>query len=480
MALKIRKRSDWCWEIPRQGAMRTFGLVYASAALMASIRQDEALQQVANVATLPGIVGPAIAMPDIHWGYGFPIGGVAAFDRDEGVVSPGGVGYDINCGVRLLRTDLEAGSIEPLADRIADRLYQAVPSGVGSTRKQLRLNHQELKRVLVDGAAWAVRQGFGKTQDLERIEDGGKLAGAEPDLLSERALERGRDQLGTLGSGNHFLELQRVDEIFDEAAAVRLGLFVGQLVVSIHTGSRGLGYQVCDDQVRIMQKTVQRYGISLPDRQLCCAPLTSPEGHDYLAAMAAAANFAFANRQIISSEVRRVLAETLGRSETALGLNTVWDVCHNIAKWEEHEVEGRRRRLCVHRKGATRAFAPGHPALPASLRDMGQPVLVPGDMGRCSYVMLGTEDAMRNSYGSCSHGAGRLLSRHAAKKAARGRDIFGDLKAQGIRLRAAGRGTVAEEIPEAYKDVTEVVSVAEQAGLGRLLARLKPLVVVKG
>ncbi len=480
MTVKCRKISPWCWEIPRQGAMRTHGLIFASDALMRVLRQEQALQQVANVATLPGIVGPAIAMPDIHWGYGFPIGGVAAFDEQEGIVSPGGVGYDINCGVRLLRSNLTAGELRPLASRLADRLCDDIPSGVGSELPELRLTEKEERQVLTDGARWAVRRGFGDTNDLERTEDGGCLPGADPDLVSDRALQRGRSQLGTLGSGNHFLEIQRVDKLYDDRAAQKLGLFVGQVVISIHTGSRGLGYQVCAEQVRRMQAVSRHYGFDLPDRQLCCAPLQSREGRDYLAAMAAAANFAFANRQIISFRVRQVLAAVTGRSEQQLQLSTIYDVCHNIAKWEDHRINGRNRRLCVHRKGATRAFAPGHPAIPASLRDLGQPVLVPGDMGRYSFVLLGEEGAMEQSFGSCCHGAGRLLSRHAAKKAARGRDIFHDLAGRGIELRAAGRATVAEEISEAYKDVAEVVQVVRQARLARIVARLVPLVVVKG
>ena len=460
--------------------MRTEGLVFASAAMMADLRREQALEQVRNVATLPGIVGPAMAMPDIHWGYGFPIGGVAAFDADEGVVSPGGVGYDINCGVRLLRSDLSAAELRPVLDRLADALFRNVPSGVGSHRRDLKLSLAETRKVLQQGAGWAVKQGFGTAADLAHIEAGGALPGADPEKVSERAQERGRDQLGTLGSGNHFLEIQAVETIFDEVAAQALGLFAGQLTVSIHTGSRGLGYQVCDDSLRTMLKASQKYGIALPDRQLCCAPLTSPEARDYLAAMAGAANFAFANRQLITAWVRESFEQILGMGPADLGLDVIYDVCHNIAKWEEHLVDGRMRRLCVHRKGATRAFPPGHPETPPAYRAIGQPVLIPGDMGRYSYVLVGTAGAMHETFGSTCHGAGRVLARHAAMKAARGHDVIGELARQGIVVRAAGRATVAEEIPQAYKDVAEVVEVVEQAGIGRIVARLKPMAVVKG
>jgi tRNA-splicing ligase RtcB len=480
MPIKIQQIDVCRWRIPREGAMRTDGLIFASAAMMAVLRREQALEQVRNVATLPGIVGPAMAMPDIHWGYGFPIGGVAAFDADEGVVSPGGVGYDINCGVRLLRSDLAVEQVRPALDRLADALFRNVPSGVGSHRRDLRLSVAETKKVLKTGAAWAVRQGYGVADDLEHIEARGTIAGADPELVSERALERGRDQLGTLGSGNHFLEIQQVETIHDVAAARVLGLAVGQVTVSIHTGSRGLGYQVCDDALRTMLKASQKYGITLPDRQLCCAPLTSPEARDYLAAMAGAANFAFANRQLITAWVRESFEQVLGKGPADLGLQVIYDVCHNIAKWETHEVAGRLRRLCVHRKGATRAFPPGHAETPAVYREIGQPVLIPGDMGRYSYVLVGTQGAMAETFGSTCHGAGRVLSRHAAMKAARGHDVIGELGRRGIVVRAAGRATVAEEIPEAYKDVAEVVEVVEQAGIGRIVARLRPLAVVKG
>ncbi|MGE4542655.1 MAG: RtcB family protein [Pedobacter sp.] len=480
MTVKVQQIDQCRWRIPREGAMRTDGLVFASRAMMAALQKEQALEQVRNVATLPGIVGPSLAMPDIHWGYGFPIGGVAAFDAEEGVVSPGGVGYDINCGVRLLRSDLEVQQVRPHLQRLADALFRNVPSGVGSHRRDLKLSVAEERKVLQQGARWVVNRGMGSEQDLQHIEAEGRIEGADPELLSDRALERGRDQLGTLGSGNHFLEVQMVEEIREPEIAQVLGLFPGQVTVTIHTGSRGLGYQVCDDYLRIMLRAAAKYGITLPDRQLCCAPLGSPEGRQYLAAMACAANFAFANRQLITAWVRESFEQVLGQSAEALRLSLIYDVCHNIAKWENHVVQGVRRRLCVHRKGATRAFPPGHPEVPACYRAIGQPVLIPGDMGRYSYVLVGTAGGFEQTFGSTCHGAGRVLSRHAAKKVARGRNIEAELAARGIVLRAAERGTVAEEISEAYKDVSEVVEVVQQAGIGRIVARLRPLAVVKG
>ncbi|HEX9873273.1 MAG TPA: RtcB family protein [Deferrimonas sp.] len=481
MAVKV-ERIDACrWRIPKEGAMRTEGLVFASDALMRVLEKEQALEQVRNVATLPGIVGPSIAMPDIHWGYGFPIGGVAAFDPDEdGVVSPGGVGYDINCGVRLLRSALSAEEIRPQLGRLADRIFHNVPSGVGSQRRDLKLSVHEERKVLQQGARWAVEHGFGSEEDLRHIEEGGVIPGADPELVSERALERGRAQLGTLGSGNHFIEVQTVDEIGDAEAAEALGLFPGQVTVTIHTGSRGFGYQVCDDYLRMMLAASRKYGIELPDRQLCCAPLLSPEGRQYLHAMACAANFAFANRQLITAWVRESFAQALERGPGELRLSLIYDVCHNIAKYETHKVGKKERRLCVHRKGATRAFPPGHPETPELYRKVGQPVLIPGDMGRYSYVLVGTQGAFEETFGSTCHGAGRVLSRHASRKEARGRNIEAELAARGIIIRAASRATVAEEISEAYKDVMEVVNVVQQAGIGKIVARLKPMAVIKG
>jgi len=480
MSIKVQQVDAWRWRIPREGAMRTDGLIFASAKMMQDLRREQALEQVCNVATLPGIVGPSMAMPDIHWGYGFPIGGVAAFDAEEGVVSPGGVGYDINCGVRLLRSNLDAAAIRPHLAKLADELFHNVPSGVGSHRRDLKLSVSEEKKVLAKGAAWAVRQGFGETGDLDRIEGQGVIAGADPEMVSKRALERGRAQLGTLGSGNHFIEIQQVEEVYDESTADVLGLYPGQVTVSIHTGSRGLGYQVCDDYLKVMLKAARKYGITLPDRQLCCAPLQSDEARSYLAAMACAANFAFANRQMITAWVRETFEQVLNKGPSELRLGVIYDVCHNIAKWEQHQVDGKERRLCVHRKGATRAFPPGHTEIPEVYRQIGQPVLIPGDMGRYSYVLTGTAGAYQETFGSTCHGAGRVMSRQAAKKAARGRDLIGELAEFGILVRAAGRATVAEEMPDAYKDVADVVDVVQRAGIGHIVARLKPMAVIKG
>ena len=459
--------------------MRTDGLIFADQQLMDALAGDQAIEQVANVAHLPGIVGPSIAMPDIHWGYGFPIGGVAAFDETEGVVSPGGVGYDINCGVRLLATPLGIADVRPRLPALLDALFAAIPSGVGASRSDLKLSRAELDRVLRDGARWAVERGYGGDGDLDAIEANGALPDADAALVSDRAKERGKNQLGTVGSGNHFVEVGYVAERFDDGAADRLGLAPGTVTIFIHSGSRGLGYQVCDDSLQAMLAAADRYGITLPDKQLCCAPLQSPEGRRYWGAMNAAANYAFANRQLMSHYARGAFAQVLG-PQAAARTRLVYDVCHNIAKHETHDVGGRPQRLCVHRKGATRAFPPGHPELAPQFRDLGQPVLIPGDMGRCSYVLLGTEGAYRETFGSCCHGAGRRLSRHQAKQLARPRNIPLELEAQGILVRAASRAGVDEEMPEAYKDVTHVVNVVHGAGIGRKVVQLKPIGVVKG
>jgi tRNA-splicing ligase RtcB len=482
--LRIEPIDGVRWRVPRQGPMRTEGLIFAGGKLIEDIQDDPCVQQVANVATLPGIVGKALAMPDIHWGYGFPIGGVAAFDLETGVISPGGVGYDINCGVRLLHTPIEARQIEGKKSErlrlLATELDRNVPSGVGRGRKDVNLGAKELQRVLAKGASWAVGEGFGCVADLAHLEAAGQLAGADPDAVSRTALERGRDQLGSLGSGNHFLEVQVVEEIYDETAAAAMGLALRHLSVLIHTGSRGLGYQVCDDFLHEMLLASKRYGIELPDRQLCCAPLASPEARRYLGAMASAANFAFANRQVLTARVRDAFAVAFGLADPTAEIGVVYDVCHNIAKIEEHTIDGVARKLCVHRKGATRAFAAGHPELPSAYRALGQPVLVPGDMGRYSFVLLGQPGAMQESFGSCCHGAGRVLSRTAARKLAGKRDLIAELKDQGVDVRAASRGTVAEEMPEAYKDVAEVVRTVVDAGLAKLVAKLRPVAVVKG
>jgi tRNA-splicing ligase RtcB len=459
--------------------MRTDGLVFADETLVSGIRDDPSLGQVANVATLPGIVGASLGMPDIHWGYGFPVGGVAAFARDGGVVSPGGIGFDINCGVRLLRSDLTVADIRPHLGRLADALFAAVPSGVGA-RLGHKLSRAELDRVMEEGSGWALARGDAWASDLERTEEGGALAGADPSTVSQRAHARGSDQLGTLGSGNHFLEVGVVDRILDQAAAAAFGLDEGIVTVMIHCGSRGLGHQVCTDHVAIMDRSLGRYDIRLPDRQLACAPLDSPEALAYLAAMAAAANFAWANRQLIATHVRDAFSRVLGRPAERLGLHQVYDLSHNIAKVERHVVAGAEVEVCVHRKGATRAFPAGHPDVPPVYRSAGQPVLIPGDMGRASYVAVGAPGSMERSFGSACHGAGRNMSRHAAIRALRGIDIGAQLEAEGIVVRAERRDLLAEEASLAYKDVEAVVATVERAGLARAVARLRPLAVIKG
>ncbi|MEJ5330649.1 MAG: RtcB family protein [Desulfobaccales bacterium] len=478
--IKLRQVDEYRWEIPREGKMRTRGLIFASKEMLPKIHEDRSLEQVANVATLPGIEGPSMAMPDIHWGYGFPIGGVAAFNLEEGVVSPGGVGYDINCGVRLLRTNLERQAIADRIEELVNALFDNIPTGVGSRRKDLKLTVPTLKEVMRYGAAWAVKQGFGTTDDLAHIEAGGQIPGADPDLVSQFAMDRGKDQLGTLGSGNHFVEVGYVAEIYDEPLARALGLFPGQVTVIIHTGSRGLGHQVCDDFIKVMLKASAKYGIELPDRQLCSAPIRSPEGQQYLAAMAAAANFAFANRQMITHWVRESFEQVLKMGPRDLGLELIYDVAHNIAKIEKHVIDGKEKTVCVHRKGATRAFPPGHPEVPPAYRETGQPVLIPGDMGRYSFVLVGTQRALEETFGSTCHGAGRELSRAAAIKAAKGRRVVQEMAAKGIIVRGAGRDTIDEEISEAYKDVENVVNVTHGAGISKKVAKLKPLGVIKG
>ncbi|HSK99602.1 MAG TPA: RtcB family protein [Rubrobacteraceae bacterium] len=467
------------YRITRGGKMRVDGVFYASKTILEDLKTENyaSLKQLKNVATLPGIVEPALSMPDIHWGYGLPIGGVAAFDPDEGgVVSPGGVGFDINCGVRLLTSDIGREELEERKYALADALYKGIPSGVGIGRKDLRLRKGDLREILVKGPAALVERGFGKPEELARIESGGRLAGADPETVSERACERGLSQLGTLGSGNHFLEVQYIDEIYDEEAARSYGLEEGLVTVLIHSGSRGLGHQVCTDYVeRFLVAAREEYSIELVDKQLAAAPIRSPEGEAYLGAMASAANFAFANRQLITHFTREAFGK-VGFDSKEHRLNVLYDLAHNNAKFEEYAG----RELLVHRKGATRAFGPGEEELPKEYRSVGQPVLVPGDMGRYSFVLAGTEGAMRETFGSSAHGAGRKMSRKKAKKAARGRDVVRELKEKGILVRAAGRATVDEEMSEAYKDVADVVEVTQGAGIGRKVARLRPLVVVKG
>lgn len=480
MDTTLLRVDEFIWEIPPTGGMRVPGRIYADVALLDALGSDQSLSQVCNVAHLPGIRRYSLAMPDIHFGYGFPIGGVAAFGVDDGVVSPGGVGYDINCGVRLLATDLTRADVEGTMKRVVDQVFRDVPSGVGSHGAIQKLDRAELTRLVVRGAAWAVKHGFGRPRDLEYTEAGGALPGADPDALSDRAFQRGLDQVGTLGSGNHFLEIQVVDQIFDPVAARAFGLFEGQVTLMVHCGSRGFGYQVCEDYLGVMAAAASRYGIELPDRQLVCAPVTSPEAARYLGAMACAANYAWANRQMIMHLVEEALLRALSIGPKDLGLRLVYDVAHNIAKIEEHTHNGHSEWLCVHRKGATRAFAPGHPELPAAYREVGQPVLIPGDMGTASFVCKGTQAAMDQTFGSTSHGAGRVLSRAAAIRRSQGRSIERELAAAGVTVRSQGRKTLQEELPEAYKDVEKVVRVMDGAGISPRVARLRPLGVVKG
>ena len=464
--------------IPRdeRRGMRTDVIVYANERLIDQIRKDLSLQQAVNVATLPGIVGPSLAMPDIHQGYGFPIGGVAATDWKEGVVSPGGVGFDINCGVRLVRTSLSADDVRPRLRELIKQLFRDVPCGTGG-EGPIRISKQQLDQVLVKGAQWVVENGYGEPRDTEFTEERGCLAGADPEQVSDRAAERGRPQLGTLGSGNHFLEVQRVEKVFDAEAARAMGLEENGVVVLIHCGSRGLGHQVCTDYLAQMGAAMKHYQITLPDRQLACVPTQSPEGQAYLAAMRAAANFAWANRQTILHFVRGSFQRIFG-SETRIDM--IYDVCHNIAKRERHRIDGETHDVLVHRKGATRAFPPGHPDLPAAYKHIGQPVLVPGSMGTASWVLVGAEGAMRETFGSVCHGAGRLLSRTAARKGRDAREVQRKLEEQGILVRSETRDGILEEIPDAYKDVDEVIEVVHQAGLARKVARLRPMGVIKG
>jgi tRNA-splicing ligase RtcB len=479
---KLEKVDDYRWKIPQsyKTGMRVDGLIYADEGMLHQITEDQAPEQVANVAFLPGIVGRSMAMPDIHWGYGFAIGGVAATRVSDGVVSPGGVGFDINCGVRLLRTNLSGEEVRPRVQKLADALYSAVPSGLGS-KGRIKLNFREMDAVLVKGSRWAVSSGYGRKEDLLTTEENGEMSGTDPGRVSSRAKERGIPQLGTLGSGNHFLEVALVDEIYEPDTAAVMGLDrLGQVVVYIHCGSRGLGHQVADDYIKEMLRAMQKYGIEVPDRQLASAPVSSPEGQAYLAAMRCAANYAWANRQCITHWVREAFCDVLGKCEADAGLELVYDVTHNIAKIEEHEVNGEKVRLCVHRKGATRAFPPGHPTVPPQYARVGQPILIPGDMGRVSYVLVGTERAMRETWGSTCHGAGRIKSRAAAKRQLQGREVLTALEARGIAVRAGSLSGLAEEASESYKDVNDVVNVVHGAGISRKVARTRPIVVIKG
>jgi tRNA-splicing ligase RtcB len=472
----LKRIGDFAWEIPQRGpAMRVPGVIFASEALIRDM-DEKVREQVTNVAMLPGIVKASYAMPDAHWGYGFPIGGVAAFDPDEGgVVSAGGVGFDISCGVRCLHTGLDVARLKLHQQRLADTLYRRIPAGVGSTGR-LSLSDSEMHAMLGGGARWAVERGYGTAPDLERTEEHGCMAGADPGAVSTHARRRQRDEMGTLGSGNHYLEVQRVAEVLDQRIAQGFGLKTDDVVVSIHCGSRGLGHQIGTEFLKEMAQSAANLGIQLPDRELACAPINSPLGQRYLGAMRAAINCALANRQILTQLTRDAFREIFDSAELLL----LYDVSHNTCKVEQHSVDGRNRSLFVHRKGATRAFGPGHSDLPEALKTVGQPVLIGGSMGTASYVLAGTGSGMEHAFGSACHGAGRAMSRHEATRKWQGRKVVDDLAAQGIMIRSPSMRGIAEEAPEAYKDVTEVVDAAEAAGLAKKVVKLTPLVCVKG
>lgn len=478
---EFKQIDEYLYEVPAsyRDDMRVPARFYADAKLLEGVKDDRSLEQLVNTASLPGAVKYALAMPDIHQGYGFPIGGVLATELPDGVISPGGVGYDINCGVRLLATHMEQAEIAPYLDDLASALYANCPSGVGKGGS-VKLKHGELDRILEHGSKWALKRGFAADSDLERTEESGCLAGADAAKVSPRAKDRGKGQVGTLGAGNHFIEIDVVDEVSDDTIARRIGLSQGQVAIQVHCGSRGLGHQVCSDYVKRFQKSTSRYGFELPDRELVCAPLSSPEGQDYLMAMKAAANYAFANRQVLTHHIRRSFEQTLAGKVNNHNLYQIYDIAHNMAKVETHEINGKMVKLCVHRKGATRAFGPGSPELPAVYRDIGQPVLVPGSMGTASWVLAGTRASMTQTFGSTCHGAGRTMSRKKAKKSIYGPGLRDQLEAQGIHVRAGSMSALAEEAPAAYKDVNRVVEVVHGAGIAKKVARLRPVAVIKG
>jgi len=474
MALKQLDHVRWLLDKDFKAGMRVTGLIYGDSYIIQKLEKEGALEQIANVACLPGILKHSYAMPDVHWGYGFPIGGVAAFSMDDGIISPGGVGYDISCGVRVMLTFLDQDEVKPHIDELTAAIFTKVPCGVGS-KGAIKIGESDLLDVLANGALWAVKKGYGTKEDLECIEESGRLPHANASYVSKKALERGKPQLGTLGSGNHFLEIQVIDEIYDENVARRFGLNLGQVTVMIHCGSRGLGHQVCDDYIKVMLRAMTKYGIKVPDRQLCCAPLKSQEAREYLGAMQAAANYALANREIIGHMVRDVFLRFFPKAE----LKLLYDVSHNMAHIEKHELDGIIMDVCVHRKGATRAFPPDHPSLPEKYRPVGQPVIIPGSMGTESYILVGTKRGMEECFASTCHGAGRVLSRKAAMKSEDADTVLKRLEQKGIKVMADQMGTI-REIPEAYKDVSRVVDVVEKAGISRKVARLRPLAVIKG
>lgn len=479
---EIKKISDYKWELVlnKELGMRVPGIIFSDKQLLDYASKEETLAQVANVANMPGILKASYAMPDIHYGYGFPIGGVAAFDIDEGVISPGGVGFDIACGVRLLRSDLEYEDIKKRLELLMSNVFSSVPKGLG-TKGRIKLNEKEIFNIFKNGAVWAIKSGYGCDEDRYHIEEEGCMDGAEPLNVSKEAIMRGFDQVGSLGSGNHFIEIQKVDEIFDRTAAKRMGLHEGQVTVMIHSGSRGLGHQVCSDYLKVMQNAVKKYDIILPDRQLACAPVNSAESRKYYSAMVCAVNFALANRQCLAHWIRIVFERMFNRSYKKLGLDLIYDVSHNIAKFEKHDIDGKQKEVCIHRKGATRSFGPDCLGIPDDYKDLGQPVIIPGDMGRYSYVLLGTAKAMQESMGSTCHGAGRLLSRTSAKKKVNGKQLQKELfDTKGIIVLADSMSSLAEEAPIAYKDVRNIVDIAEKAGLSKKVAKLVPLGVIKG
>jgi len=483
MSVPLERIDNYTWRIPKsfKSGMRVPGLVFADNELLSKMKTDRTLIQCANVAHLPGIYKYAITLPDGHEGYGFPIGGVAATDYDEGVISPGGVGYDINCGVRLLTTNLSEKDIQPKLRKLAEIIFRNVPSGLGSRRRDFHISQSELDRLIMEGVPRIIEQGYGWPEDPEHCEENGHMELADSSKVSSTAKRRGLTQIGTLGSGNHFLEVQRVERIYDPETAKIFGITdEGQVTVMIHCGSRGFGHQICSDYLRVVERAVRKYGISIPDRELACAPGKSSEGEDYFKAMSCAVNYAFINRQMITHWVRQSFEEALGLPADKIGLSLVYDVAHNIAKIEEHEIENRRTKVWVHRKGATRAFPPGHEDLPSDYREIGQPVLIPGSMGTSSYVLVGTRKAMEVSFGSTAHGAGRMLSRAAAKRRFWGEEVRRRLEGRGIIVRSASAVVLAEEADPAYKDVDRVVAVSDAVGIAKRVARLVPLVVIKG